>query len=203
MSETKEKKKATPKDDQPPKTIIAQQLHFRNLTAEEIDVRVARINANSVELLLYKDARCDMNILDETVGPENWTRDHKEIRGSLFCTVGIRIVRAPEEFDGRIYSVWVYKTDCGAESNMEPVKGVSSDSFKRACFNWGIGRELYTAPRIKTEVVNISNGRCYDHFSVEHIQTDEAKNITELSIVNDTSGKRAFAWSKMKGVIPV
>lgn len=193
MSETKEtKKKATPKSDQSTTTNIPQIISFRNLRADEIEVRVARINASSVELLLYKDARCDMNILDETVGPHRWTRDHKEILGSLFCTVSIFF---------SLINMWVSKTDCGARSNLEPEKGVSSDSFKRAGFNWGIGRELYTAPRIKTDVCSVNNGKCYDHFIVEHIKTTEDKQIAELIIFNETQNKRAFAWSKTKGVI--
>lgn len=189
MSE--DKKKATAKSDPKPKTNIPKSLSFRKLTADEIEVRVARCSATEVELLLYKDARCDMNILDETVGPEAWTRDHKEVKGVLFCTVGIRIG-----------GEWIYKTDCGTVSNMEPQKGEASDSFKRACFCWGIGRELYTAPRIKTKTAGINNGRCYDHFSVEHINIEDGR-ITELSIINDTKNARAYAWSKTKGVIEV
>lgn len=195
MSE--EKKKATTKSDPKPKTNIPYMLRFRNLTADEIEVRVARCSATEVELLLYKDARCDMNILDETVKPQNWKRDHKEIKGVLFCTVSIYFP---------LLGIWVDKTDCGTVSNMEPQKGEASDSFKRACFNWGIGRELYTAPRIKTSIAKTvaSNNKyvCYDHFSVEHISIEEGR-ITELSIVNDTRNARAFAWSKTKGVIEV
>lgn len=191
MSE--EKKKATAKSDPKPKTNIPKSLSFRKLTADEIEVRVARCSATEVELLLYKDARCDMNILDETVGPHRWMRDHKDIKGVLFCTVSIFFPEADE---------WVDKTDCGTVSNMEPQKGEASDSFKRACFNWGIGRELYTAPRIKTKIAGINNGRCYDHFSVEHINIEDGR-ITELSIINDTKNARAYAWSKTKGVIEV
>lgn len=191
MSE--EKKKATAKSDPKPKTNIPNTLTFRNLTADEIEVRVARCSATEVELLLYKDARCDMNILDETVKPQNWKRDHKEIKGVLFCTVSIYFP---------LLGIWVDKTDCGTVSNMEPQKGEASDSFKRACFNWGIGRELYTAPRIKTKIAGINNGRCYDHFSVEHINIEDGR-ITELSIINDTKNARAYAWSKTKGVIEV
>lgn len=194
MSE--EKKKATQKSDQKPKTSIAQSLSFRNLEADEIDVRVARCTATEVELLLYKDARCDMNILDETVGPLNWTRDHKEIKGILFCAIGIWDKEKAE---------WIYKMDCGTESDMEPVKGASSDAFKRAGFNWSIGRELYSVPRIKTKTASIvpknSKYACYDQFRVEHIKTTEDKKITELIIYNETKKARAFAWSKTKGVI--
>lgn len=202
MSE--EKKKATQKSDPKPKTNISKTLTFRKLTAEEIEVRVARCSATEVELLLYKDARCDMNILDETVGPFRWKRDHKEIKGVLFCTVSIFVPLGVE--DGHIINAWVEKTDCGTVSNMEPQKGEASDSFKRACFNWGIGRELYTAPRIKTSIAKTvpknNTYVCYDHFSVEHINIEDGR-ITELSIINDTKNARAYAWSKVKGVIEV
>lgn len=112
---------------------------FRALRADEIDARVAMVTKDGCSILLYKDARADMNILDETVGCENWQRKHELINGNLFCSVGIWS-------DTR--SEWVWKQDVGTESNTEKEKGQASDSFKRACVNWGIGRELYTAPFI-------------------------------------------------------
>ncbi len=112
-------------------------MRFRELRADEIDVRVGSVSQKGATLLLYKDARCDMNILDETVGPGNWQRDHKEVKGNLYCGVGL--------WDEQ-KTAWVWKWDCGTESYTEKEKGEASDSFKRACFNWGIGRELYTAP---------------------------------------------------------
>lgn len=108
---------------------------FRALEANEIDCRVSTCSEKGVSLLLYKDARCDMRILDEAVGPECWQRSHEVINGNLFCNVGIKV-------DGE----WIWKQDVGTESYTEKEKGQASDSFKRACFNWGIGRELYTAP---------------------------------------------------------
>ena len=112
-------------------------MKFRLLKADEIDVRVSTINERGCSLLLYKDARCDMRILDETVGADKWQRRHYECKGNLFCSVGI--------YNG---NEWIWKDDCGAESYTEKEKGEASDSFKRACVNWGIGRELYTAPSI-------------------------------------------------------
>lgn len=117
-------------------------MKFRELRADEVDVRVGgRSGDDKHYFLLYKDARCDMNILDECVGPENWQRKHSEYKGNLFCAVGI--------YD--MQKEWVWKEDCGTESQTEKEKGEASDSFKRACVNWGIGRELYTAPNIKIE----------------------------------------------------
>ena len=115
------------------------ELKFRTLTADEIDCRVGTISDKGFSLLLYKDARCDQNVLDETVGAFNWQRDHKEVKGNMFCGVSIWDEERKQ---------WVTKWDCGVESNTEKEKGEASDSFKRACFNWGIGRELYTAPFI-------------------------------------------------------
>ena len=117
-------------------------INFPDLTAEDIEVRVDRISENSngagLNLLLYKDARVDMKLLDETVGQENWQRKHFKLDGTTFCSIGIKTESGE----------WVWKTDCGTPSNFESEKGAASDSFKRAGFNWGIGRELYTSPEI-------------------------------------------------------
>ena len=115
---------------------------FRPLKAEEVKVRVNTINDKFCTLLLYKDSRCDMNILDEAVTPFGWQRKHYECKGNLYCSVGIK---DPET------GVWVYKDDCGTEGYTEKEKSEASDSFKRACTNWGIGRELYTAPVMKVK----------------------------------------------------
>lgn len=126
-------------------------LYFRKLRADEIETRVAKIDVANKKhytmLLLYKDARCDMNILDETVGALNWMRSHS--RDNANCTVSI--------FD-KEKQIWISKEDTGAESFSEKEKGLASDSFKRACFNWGIGRELYTAPTI---FINLADSEVY------------------------------------------
>lgn len=115
------------------------ELKFRFLTKEELTFRPARCTEDGTQLLLYKDARCDQNVLDDAVGQFGWQRKHYELKDNMYCSVGIRNEETGE---------WVWKDDCGAESNTEKEKGEASDSFKRACFNWGIGRELYTAPFI-------------------------------------------------------
>lgn len=112
-------------------------MEFRKLKAEEIDCRVSQIASNYCTLLLYKDARVDQNILDETVGCMNWQKRY--VRDNANCIVGIWDENKKQ---------WVEKEDTGTESFSEAEKGLASDSFKRACFNWGIGRELYTAPTI-------------------------------------------------------
>ena len=172
-------------------------MKFRDLTADEIDVRIGQISktGTGLSLLLYKDARADMTILDETVGAENWEREHYECKGNLFCKVGIN---TNFDKDGSLPN-WVYKSDCGTESNTEKEKGEASDSFKRACVNWGIGRCLYTAPFIwvKPEDFKQNNGKCYDKFVVEKIII-ENKRITALAIKNATLNKRVFVWQESK-----
>lgn len=169
---------------------------FRDLRADEIECRVQSVKQNGLVLLLYKDARVDMNILDETVGSEKWQREHYECKGNLFCRVGINTTVGDAAYDP---DQWIWKSDCGTESNTEAQKGEASDSFKRACFNWGIGRELYTAPFtwIPADKCNINNGKCYDKFVVEKIVI-ENKQITALAIWNTTKNCRAFVWQKDK-----
>ena len=170
------------------------QLNFRTLNANEIDCRIATINEKGLTLLLYKDARVDQNILDETVGAYNWQRHHT--RDNANCIVSIWDEEKKQ---------WVDKEDTGTESFTEKEKGLASDSFKRACFNWGIGRELYSAPfiwissenaEIKKQGVNGVN-KCHDKFIVEQILY-ENKNIVALSIRNATKNKRVFVMDNRK-----
>lgn len=153
-------------------------IEFRDLNANEVECRIGQVSkqGKGLSLLLYKDARCDMNILDETVGAENWQREHYECKGNMYCRVGIW-----DDAKGQ----WVWKSDCGTESNTEAEKGEASDSFKRACVNWGIGRELYTSPFIwiPADRCRIDNGKCYDKFTVKDIVI-ENKTILGLSVLN-------------------
>lgn len=168
---------------------------FRDLRADEIDIRVGTVNEKGVTLLLYKDARVDMDILDETVGSGNWQRTHEVINGNLFCNVGIKL-------DGE----WIYKQDVGVESYTEKEKGQASDSFKRACVNWGIGRELYTAPFIwiKAGDVNIIKGKdgkptTRDKFFVEKISIKDKKivgiAIRNKNVLENKEPKRVFVYT--------
>ena len=170
---------------------------FRTLRADEIECRIGSINSRGFTLLLYKDARCDMNILDETVGEFNWQRDHKEIKGVVYCGVGI---------NGRGQSThdeWIWKWDAGSESYTEKEKGEASDSFKRACVNWGIGRELYTAPliyiRAKTEPQGkgyaLSDKRDGYGYKVAQIEYLDGK-ISKLIITKDGEQKFYFELDK-------
>jgi hypothetical protein len=119
--------------------ITVEPLKIRKLRADEIDCRILTISEKGFSVALYKNARVDMKILDETFGIFGWKRTHQVINNSLFCDIAI--------WDNE-NKQWVTKQDVGKESNMEKEKGQASDSFKRAGTNVGIGRELYTAPFI-------------------------------------------------------
>ena len=154
-------------------------MDFRTLKANEIDCRVAQIDEKWLSLLLYKDARADMDVLDEDVGKLYWKREHS--RDNANCKVSIWNKEINE---------WISKEDTGTESFSEAEKGLASDSFKRACVNWGIGRELYTAPSIfikpkdDKEFFKKDNGkwdtktRCW----VEYIDYNEDREIRNLII---------------------
>ena len=130
-------------------------LLFRPLNAEEVEIRVDSVSARGVSLLIYKNARVDMALLDETVGAMNWQRKHSVVNNNLYCSVGIRNPETGE---------WVWKDDVGVEGYAAKEKSEASDSFKRSCTNWGIGRELYTAPFIFVQCATKpkEGGRGYD-----------------------------------------
>lgn len=161
---------------------------FRKLKADEIEIRPGRVkkdkngDVTGYSLLLYKDARVDQKLLDETVGPLNWQKHYS--RDNANCTVAIWDDEKKQ---------WIEKEDTGTESNTEEEKGLASDSFKRACFCWGIGRELYTAPFIWI------NGSDTDaKYRVTNIGYDDAGNICTLTIINSKS--KEVAWTTEKAI---
>lgn len=162
---------------------------FRLLKADEIETRVSQISQKGLSLLLYKTARTDANLLDETVGPMNWQNDFKLIDGVLFGGIAIKTDNE-----------YAWKWDCGVESYTEKEKGRASDAFKRAGFKCGIGRELYTAPfiYIPASKCNITekNGKpiCYDNFIVSNIEYNDNREISSLTITNEKTGNECFAW---------
>ena len=161
---------------------------MRTLQANEIECRVGYSTAKGASLLLYKDARVDMRMLDEIYGPTNWERYHEVVNGNLFCTVRV--------WDNE-KGCWVSKQDVGTESNTEKEKGEASDSFKRACFNWGIGRELYTAPFIWVTLIDadMTNGKITTKFFCREIDYNENREINHLVIV-DGQGNARFTFGK-------
>ena len=175
------------------------EIKFRALKADEVECRVGTCAKTYVTLLLYKDARCDMVLLDEVCTPMGWKREHS--RDNANCTVSI--------WDDE-HKQWVSKEDTGTASNTEAEKGLASDSFKRACVNWGIGRELYTAPFIKIQnyLCDIyDTGRknkygepvygCRTRFKVSKMECEEGC-ITALEIINADTGNPLFSWEKGK-----
>lgn len=173
---------------------------MRPLKASEVDVRIGTVGKRGVTLLLYKDARVDRQILDEEFGQMNWVCKYSDHKGNLFCAIG---VYDSEKGD------WVWKEDCGTESNTEKEKGEASDAFKRAGFRWGIGIELYTSPFIFLPMTTEENGRGYKlknpsdayglfvaDMTVSEI--DGAKKITSLSIGQEANRQRYIIWSTDK-----
>lgn len=176
---------------------------IRLLKADEIECRIATINEKGLSLLLYKDARVDQRILDETFGIFGWKRSHQCIDGNLYCTVEIYDKDSGE---------WISKQDVGTMSYSEKEKGQASDSFKRACFNWGIGRELYSAPfiwipagtaAIQSKESDSRNKEkkyyCYDRFSVSSIEYNGDREISSLVIVNE-KGQAVYAMKNKDAV---
>lgn len=154
---------------------------FRLLHADEIECRISQISDKGLSLLLYKTARTDADLLDETVGPDNWENDFKLVDGVLYGGIGIK-------YGDR--TVW--KWDAGTESNTEAEKGRASDAFKRAGFKHGIGRELYSAPFIwvPASMCNIEKNAkgklvCYDNFSVNTIAYDDKQRIKHITITDN------------------
>lgn len=170
-------------------------MEFRKLKCDEIDVKVGSVTKSGYTLLLYKNARVDMAILDETVGAEDWQRDHKEVKGNLYCGIGLNVNYKDATKEPR----WVWKWDCGVESAFgDKEKGEASDSFKRAGFNWGIGRELYTSPFIFVEcetkydetkkvykIANTDEQKRSQYMKVKEINYNDRGEISKLVIVDN------------------
>lgn len=178
---------------------MERKLKIRLLNADEIECRVAAINEKGLSLLLYKDARVDQKILDETFGIFGWKRSHQCIDGNLYCTVEIRDKESGE---------WIAKQDVGTTGYAEKEKSQASDSFKRACFNWGIGRELYSAPFIWVPAnkasIQVKEGAnkekryyCNDCFSVYSIQYNNDREICSLTIING-KGQPVYEWKSTR-----
>lgn len=171
--------------------------NIRKLKASEIECRVGTINEKGCSLLLYKDARCDMRILDETFGAMSWKRSHEIIDGNLYCTVSVL----------SDVGEWVSKQDVGVESFTEKEKGQASDSFKRACVNWGIGRELYTSPFIWVNHADKEayqkNGKyqTYQSYHVTEIGYNAEGEINALAIA-DSKGNERYRYGRKQTPAP-
>ncbi len=175
-----------------------EQKEIRLLTKDDIEVKVKKVLDGKALLLLYKTARIDMAILDEVFGVFNWCNEYKEIKGNMYCGVGVR-ESADKDF--------IWKWDCGIESREDEEgnqkKGEASDAFKRACFKVGIGRELYTAPVIYIKAETVADGKkhklkdSFAKYTVKEIQYNENREITKLIIV-DRKGVQVFPVNKVE-----
>lgn len=150
---------------------------FRKLRADELQIKCTDTKfKGSATLLIYKDARVDQKVLDETVTPMRWQKDYKEIDGKIYCGVGIKNADNGE---------WIWKWDCGTEGNFEAEKSEASDAFKRACFNWGLGRELYDTPKLKIKCPDnyYYNDKMNMTFTVKSIEWN-GNELADLVIVD-------------------
>lgn len=172
-------------------------MEIRTLRADEIECRVQQVTDKGCIILVYKNARCDMRILDEVFGSMNWQRTHEVINDNLFCNIDI--------WD-KEKNQWVRKQDVGVESNTEKEKGEASDSFKRAGFNVGIGRELYTAPFIwinldKSEITEYNGKKQLAkgvRFEVKSIGYNSEREIVSLVVVDNKGVERFNMGGKVQ-----
>lgn len=167
-------------------------INIRLLRADEIECRVATVNEKGASLLLFKDARVDLKILDETFGPLGWQRSHQSIDGNLYCTISL--------WDSEKQQ-WISKQDVGTKSYSEKEKGQASDSFKRAAFCVGVGRELYTAPFIWIPAAKAKVQKKEDkyvvneHFAVSYIAYDSNREIAAL-VIKDSKGNVVYSMQQ-------
>lgn len=115
----------------------------------------------------YVTNRAIQNRLDEVCGPENWYNDFKPWhtngkKESQLCGIAIY-------FEGRGF---ITKWDGAEDSDIEPVKGGLSDSMKRAAYQWGIGRVLYSLDTVWVDIER--RGRSYVIKDSERAKLDNA-----------------------------
>ena len=164
------------------------------LDIADIDFRVQSINKRGdATILAYKDARVDINRLNDVCGVLGWKREHT--RENKNCIVSI--------WNDEIKQ-WVSKEDTGTESMAEAQKGLASDSFKRACFNFGIGIELYDYPVIKIPLLpnewELVNDRAKQTWGLKLRDWKWISEFTNGKITGlacrDENGKVRFNWGK-------
>lgn len=162
---------------------------FRLLTPQDVEVRLNNAKNGYADLLVYKNARTDMDILDETFGVMGWQCSYSEVNGVVYCTISV--------YDAE-KKMWISKTDCGAETQVEAEKGQASDAFKRAAFRFGLGRELYSCPKIR---VQLYEGEGYwTKFKVETLEYDEDDKCSKL-VITDNMGRVRFSWEKGETIV--
>ena len=183
------------------------EIKFRNIEKHEIDLRVGstkredKNNKNSpvvgFQLLAYKDARVDADILDETVGAFNWVCKYYQVKNTLMCSVGINI-----NYDEPTKEPYfIFKDDAGDESNEEAIKGEASDSFKRACFRWNVCRtNLYNFPFIWINVTKENTP--FSHYIVDEVEFDKKGYPTKVVVINEKTKQVAYSYGVNAKVPP-
>jgi len=125
--------------------------------------RIQSIGYGKAKCVAYLDARDVEDLLDEVVEPQNWQCEYYEMKGNLFCKIGIMTAKYCDACVGTEleHEDWTWKSDCGSESNIEKEKGEASDAFKRAAVRWGVGRFMYRFGIIEMGVGKHTNGKEY------------------------------------------
>jgi len=153
--------------------------------------RVQSTNQWGAQCVAYIDARDVQDLLDDVCKPYGWQCKYSEHKGNLFCSIGIRDRRMMPDRPIQNKSItdygdWVWKEDCGTESNVEKQKGEASDAFKRAAVMWGIGRFLYSMPIIKLDVVDVK-GKFFPSYNGKRLYGDQVTNACNFKLKNNGS----------------
>lgn len=163
-------------------------IKFRDLRADELELRVGATTESGFSLLIYKTARADANVLDETVGVFNWQKRFYQVKNTMICSIGINVNYDDENKE----PYWVWKDDAGDESNTEAIKGEASDSFKRAGFAYSIARKLYNSPFIWLNKDNNNDPR-KTHYAIKEIGYDDT-TVVRLVIINEKTKQEVFTY---------
>ena len=130
-------------------------------------------------------------MLDELYGKFGQKKSYELIDNNLYCTVSVKNPDTGE---------WVSKQDVGTESMTEKEKGQASDAFKRACFNWGLGIELYDFPFIVIKSDNINETQYDMNNRIKSldwkVEYDDKNKVSYLGAVDRRRGKIVFEFGK-------
>ena len=175
------------------------EIKCRDLLASEIECRVGNTKKEKVfdqklgkeiervvgfSLLLYKTARADMTLLDETYGANNWQCEYYQVKNTMICAISIWDEEKQQ---------WIKKCDGGDDNfTTEQVKGECSDAFKRAGFRvLPSTRKLYNSPFIWLQTKDGHSP--FDRFEVKEIGYDET-SVIKLVIVNEKTKQVVYSY---------
>ena len=161
-------------------------LEFRDLRPEELEVRVGNTLKNqkgetyAFQVMIYKTARADMQVLDETLGVFGWKNNYYQVKNTMVCSISI--------WDSEKQQ-WINKDNGGDDDfNTEQIKAELSDSMKRAGFNVGIGRKLYTLNKLYMVIEISEENTTKSRYAVQDIEYDKL-GITHIVIINTKTKK--------------